>query len=369
MATPAPRSRRPYIDWLRGVAVVIMILAHTMDSWTADGDRATRGYSLVVKISGMAAPLFLFLAGIAVALSAGAKARKTGDAAGAAAAVGRRGWQILALGLLFRLQSWVLGLLRAPASSMLKVDILNVMGLAMAGAAAVWGLSTRPFARVALLSGAAVIISLATPPLRAAAWPAALPDALEWYLRPPPGRSWFALFPWAGLLFAGAAAGALVDRARDAAAERRVIMGLAVTGAVISGLSLGGSFLPSIYANSVFWTNSPSYFFLRIGLMTLLLTLAYVWCLRPTAHHWSPMLVFGNSSLFVYWVHVELAYGGVSKPLRRALPFDRALAAFVVFTALMLVLTVVKTQVVSRWRATRASSGTRVIEVAGSPQP
>jgi peptidoglycan/LPS O-acetylase OafA/YrhL len=27
-------SRRAYLDWLRGVAVLIMVEAHTLDSWT-----------------------------------------------------------------------------------------------------------------------------------------------------------------------------------------------------------------------------------------------------------------------------------------------------------------------------------------------
>ena len=35
-------NRRTYIDWLRGLAVVIMIEAHTLDSWT----RSSRGLAL-----------------------------------------------------------------------------------------------------------------------------------------------------------------------------------------------------------------------------------------------------------------------------------------------------------------------------------
>jgi len=352
-SAPPARTRRPYIDWLRGVAVVIMILAHTTDSWTRVADRSLYLYYLVVVISGMAAPLFLFLAGLAVSLSASAKARKTGDAAGAAAAVRRRGWEILGLGFLFRLQSWALGLFRAPASSMLKVDILNVMGIAMAGAATTWGLCRRPASRVAAFALIAVTTSLATPLIREAAWPAWLPDAVEWYLRPPPGKSWFTLFPWAGLLFAGAAIGVLVDGTRDAQAERRLNQAFVLGGGALFALAWAGSHWPSIYLRSSFWTTSPSYFFMRIGLMTLMLGGAYYWLRRPTAGHWSPMLVFGDSSLFVYWVHVELAYGGATKFLQRRLPFWWCIAAFVAFTAFMLGLTQAKNRVAARWRRRR----------------
>jgi uncharacterized membrane protein len=346
-----PRARRPYIDWLRGVAVVTMILAHTTDSWTRPADRSQHLYYLVVKISGMAAPLFLFLAGLAVALSASAKARKTGEVAEAAAAVRRRGWEILGLGLLFRLQSWVLGLFHAPMASMLKVDILNVMGIAMAGAATVWGLCRRPAGRVAAFAAIALATSLATPLIRDASWPALLPDAVEWYLRPPPGRSWFALFPWAGLLFAGGAIGVLVDQAADPDAERRLNQAFVFGGGALFALAWYGSYWPSIYAHSSFWTTSPSYFLMRVGLMTLMLGGAYHWLRRPTSGHWSPMLVFGDSSLFVYWVHVELAYGGATMFLQRKLPFWWCIAAFVLFTTCMLGLTLVKNRAAARWTA------------------
>ena len=34
-----------YLDWLRGIAVLIMIEAHVLDSWTRRRTRATRGRS------------------------------------------------------------------------------------------------------------------------------------------------------------------------------------------------------------------------------------------------------------------------------------------------------------------------------------
>jgi hypothetical protein len=32
------------------------------------------------------------------------------------------------------------------------------------------------------------------------------------------------------------------------------------------------------------------------------------------------MLQFGHTSLFVYWIHVELAYGVIASPLKGNLP-------------------------------------------------
>ena len=71
-ARPLARApgRRGYLDWLRGIAVLIMIEAHTLDSWTlaAERDRAGFGYAMI--LGGFGAPIFLFLAGIGVALAA-----------------------------------------------------------------------------------------------------------------------------------------------------------------------------------------------------------------------------------------------------------------------------------------------------------
>ena len=101
--------RQGHLDWLRGVAVLIMIEAHVIDSWTGVPDRHTHLFAWSMVLGGFGAPLFLFLAGVAVALSAGSKARKAADAWAAALAVMRRGGEIFGLAFLFRLQSWILG--------------------------------------------------------------------------------------------------------------------------------------------------------------------------------------------------------------------------------------------------------------------
>jgi uncharacterized membrane protein len=86
--------RHVYLDQVRGLAVLIMIEAHVLDSWTRASDRAHPGFGYAMMLGGMGAPLFLFLAGVAVALSAQSKFRKTGDQTAGWRAVQRRGWQI-----------------------------------------------------------------------------------------------------------------------------------------------------------------------------------------------------------------------------------------------------------------------------------
>lgn len=354
MPTPS-RSRLAYIDWVRGLAVVIMIFAHTMDSWTRASDRESWFYDLVVKIAGMGAPLFLFLAGVAVALAGGARVRR-GESTGAAGAALRwRGLEIFALAFLFRLQAWFFSP-GATMAGLMKVDILNVMGPSLILAATLWAITGRLWPRVIVLAVAASAFSFLTPVVRASSLVGLLPDGLEWYVRPPQGRSWFTMFPWAGLLVAGTIVGEVLDRSRDAVAERRALAGLAAGGALLFVVALACSWLPSPFGATYFWTTAPSYFFARLGVMTMALPAAWLWTRRASAERFSPMLQLGQTSLFIYWIHVEMVYGFLSAPLHRALPIGWALVAFLAFAGLMLWVSVVKERVAARVHGSRSSS-------------
>src|SRR5947207_15855831 len=72
--------RRLYIDWARGIAVLLLIEAHATDAWTRLADKPTTAYAATVTLGGFAAPLFLCLAGLGVALAAARKAARTGSA-------------------------------------------------------------------------------------------------------------------------------------------------------------------------------------------------------------------------------------------------------------------------------------------------
>jgi uncharacterized membrane protein len=340
---PSP-GRRGYLDWLRGIAVLIMIEAHTIDSWTRASDREHGAFGYAMILGGFGAPIFLMLAGVAIPLMAGARMRKGASVRDAAAAVRRRGWEIFALAFLFRFQSFVLSG-GAPAQTLLKVDILNIMGPAMIGAATLWGLARGAVSRAVLLAGAAVALTMLTPIVRATPWLAWLPDPVEWYLRPYPGRTTFTIFPWAGFLFAGAALGAVMDRLP----ERRLIYSLAVLGPAIALAGYGASYLPAIYAQTNFWTSSPTFFFLRLGVLVSIVPLAYV-VSRGFPRLSAPLEYFGRASLFIYWIHVEMVYGAISVALHKRLAFEQALVAFVLFSAFLFGVAKAKDYVVERWK-------------------
>jgi uncharacterized membrane protein len=350
MTTPA--TRRTYLDVLRGVAVLVMIEAHVIDSWTREADRHTMAFGQSLILGGFGAPLFLFLAGVGVAMSAGSKSRRFGDDPAAAAAVARRGLQIFGLAFLFRFQSFVLS--NAPSWTMLKVDILNIMGPAMIAAVGVWVIVRGVRARIAAFAIATIAVLLITPPIRSFTPLASLPDSLEGYLRPIPGLTNFSFFPWAAFVMAGAIVGVVLDAARGREADRRANVAFLLGGALLALVGYQASYLPPLDPRSRFWTTSLSFFCIRAGLMVAALGAAWLWELRPTAgRRFSPLQLLGTSSLFVYWIHVELVYGLVSRPIHGAFSLAGAWVALAVFCLLMVGAAALKASLVAKFRRGR----------------
>jgi uncharacterized membrane protein len=353
----AASGRQAYLDRARGLAVLIMIEAHVLDGWTRLDDRHTNAFGYAMILGGFAAPLFLFLAGLSLVLSAESKYRKTGNLQTSWWAVQKRGWQVFGLAFLFRLQAYILtgGY---SLVGLLKVDILNIMGPAMAFAAFL-GARVRARGTRALLFGlVATSIAMLTPIVRTTSLLNWLPDPVEWYFRPTAGRTNFTLFPWAGFVFAGAAVGLFLDGLRNSERTFRMQMALAAVSLLLMAAAYEASFLPSIYEKSEFWTSSPTFFFLRVGLVSLLLPVAFAWEQAPwrgMVSRWSPVEELGRASLFVYWVHVEMVYGFISRPLRRNLSFPAAIVADLLFSVFLLGLVLLK----NRRLAIRKADGLR----------
>ena len=104
MTSASPSQRLGYLDWLRGITVLVMIEAHTFDAWTMASERARPWFGRLMLLAGMAAPLFLFLAGVAISLSAASQIRRGAAPGLAAHRAEQRGWQLFRYAFLFRLQ-------------------------------------------------------------------------------------------------------------------------------------------------------------------------------------------------------------------------------------------------------------------------
>jgi hypothetical protein len=311
--------------------------------------------------------LFLFLAGVAVALSAHARTVSLGDEVAAARSVVRRGVEVFVLGLIFRLQSQLLGW--GPLRNVLKVDILNIMGLSIIMAAFIWRIGrTRP-GRIAAFGLAATIATFATPFVRELPHLAVLPDPLEAYLRPGSRYAAFTMFPWAGFLFAGALVGELILAGATPALTRRLQFGLAAAGGGGALLAWWASTLPAVFPNASFWTSSPTFFFIRLGMVTALVPAGWAHCRywledareadrAAGAEPWfraAPVALtraietMGRSSLFVYWIHVEMVYGVIAEPIKKTLPLEISLLATVLLCVLLYMLVLGKNGLMQRF--------------------
>jgi len=331
-------SRKLYIDWLRGVAVLLMINWHVVDAWTRDDARSVSLFVPITYLAGWAAPLFLFLAGVAVALAGAAKVSKGATRAAAARALMIRGWQVFAIAHLFRLQSFLLNP-GATWESLLKPDVLNILGLGIVVSAWCWKHATSPRAEALWLIAPAAAAVLLTAPSRAWQWPSLLHPRLEAYIRPVGDQGVFTLFPTIAFVIAGTYVGALLARAPRA--TRRLGLdddsyrhgALALAGVTLVAISEIGVRLPRVAPSA--WIE-PAWFVVgRTGAMILTLVGSWILMRHADPSRWRPLVVFGRTSLFVYWVHVELAYGVFSYPLHHALSLTQSLVAYVIFTVVM----------------------------------
>jgi uncharacterized membrane protein len=320
-------SRLAYIDWLRGLACAVMFQTHCYDAWL--NDAARRGPFLrYSQIGGtLPAPLFLFLAGVSLAFTTGSM-RQRGVAAGETArSTIRRGGEIFLWALLFRVQEYVLSLFHAPWTDLLRVDILNCIGVTLVLMAIVcwivsWSGAAGPRLRawnIVAAVGAAAVIALVTPPL----WTTARPNWLPWWLESYVNgvhiygvpQAWlFPIFPWAAFGFVGLAAGFLLSAARAREREMRAVLWFGAAGVAMFLLGWWIDSLPvRIYAVYDFWHTSPNWFLMRAGVLLVVMLFGYAWC-RWGAGEWgfSPLVQMGQASLLVYWVHIEFVYGDLS---------------------------------------------------------
>jgi len=353
-----PTKRIAYIDWLRGFACLMMFQTHCYDSWLGGAARASRFFQWSQLGGTLPAPLFLFLSGVSFALVSDRLRQKGTPAREIARTTILRGAEIFGLGLLFRLQEFLLGLPSASWTDLLRVDVLNIIGLSLmllgvacrigttGSAADPWRSRRATFVTGIVCAGA---IALVTPPM----WTTWRPHWRAWWIEsylngvhnlgtPQPGL--FPLFPWAAFAFAGLAAGSLLlsERARKWESASLAIAGVCGAAFVALGLRLDARPV-QLYAVYDFWHTSPNFFLIRIGVVLITLLLSYAWC-RWGAAEWgfSPLIEMGKCSLLVYWVHIEFVYGGLSILPKRNVGIATATYGLIVIFVAMTLLAVVR---------------------------
>jgi uncharacterized membrane protein len=363
MSAPAPgKSRLAYIDWMRGLACVLMFQTHCYDSWLGGSARQSH-FFMYSQIGGtFPAPLFLFLAGISFAMVTEKLWQKNLSPTQIASSTIRRGAEIFGFGLLFRLQEYIVSWGWAPPSDLLRIDVLNTIGLSMMLMGVLcWlvlllqpGTRTR-LALVLAAAGTALLISLASPPLWTTWRPSWLPWPLESYVdgvhnlgTPQPGL--FPIFPWTAFAFTGLAVGFILQSAWARQREAKIFLSVGGIGVVLVEFARWLDALPhQFYAVYDYWHTSPSFFLIRVGMLLMIMSASYAWC-RWGAATWgfSPLIQLGQASLLVYWVHIEFVYGRVSILPKRAVGIATASWGLLVIFLAMLLLAFLRTRMKGR---------------------
>jgi hypothetical protein len=387
-----------------------MFQTHCYDAWLGGNARNTGFLKASQLLGTLPAPIFLFLAGVSFALVMDKLVRKNIPSKQIIRTMFRRGAEIFGFGLLFRLQEFLIAWGWAPWSDLLRVDVLNIIGLSMMLMALVCGgvvtvceqrhkssdVSDQPktsdsayalyqgmpsgipkvsenrsgFTRRGFgLFAASVIMvalfALLTPPLYTNWRPTWLPWPIESYIdgchnlgSPQPWL--FPLFPWAAFAFAGLAAGLILfndgllgNPAPNLPTRGQYSRKLALFALVgIAAIAAARQFDQSsfrLYATYDYWHTSPNFLMTRVGLLLVIAFLSYAWCEWGLATFgFSPLIQLGQTSLLVYWVHIEFVYGRFSLLPKRAESVAGATRGLLEITLFMLLLSLIRTRI--DWR-------------------
>jgi uncharacterized membrane protein len=337
-------ARLPFLDWTRGLAAVIMLNGHVFHSFTRPEDRNGSVFVMTQFVGGMPPAIFLFLVGITLAFLMESRERQAWPAGRRVVAALRRAGYLIGLAVLFRIQLFVVGAPQTRWQDLFKVDILNAMGLAIALMSLLALLRTAERVRVCAVLGLLIAFGA---PLVSMLDMSGIPGPVRAYFVP--DSLAFGFFPWAAFVAFGMSAGSILRLARRDQLDR-VMQWAGLAGLVLIVGAEYCSDLPySLYAKSDFWLNSPWLILIKLGVILLILTAAYVWTQYSGASGWSWVRQFGITSLLVYWVHTELVYGRWLYFWKETLTAGQAALAALGVILLMLALSTLKTN----WKSLR----------------
>lgn len=299
--------RLAFLDVLRGVALIVMVLNHT-SRWWIDRQMGWSRYWLVYGTVTVAAPIFLFLVGFVLPVSLHKNAADMLNPARLGGYL-RRGAQIILAGLLLNLvvfpedSVWSGGVLQTIGLSIIVMTLLAPALRHRAGA----------YVLLALAVGAYLLLLAMHPRLKA--W---LPD------HPNVGLVLFfdyAPWPWMSIVLVGLVLGWWWRDAAVRGPDGPFFQRLAV---------VGGVFMLAALAAEWRWPSKPHIGFTRdpglnghwipgpitivwiLGTVFVLLSLFYWLC---EVRGWRPrwLVVLGQTALMLYFLHQIIAYSLASK--------------------------------------------------------
>jgi len=351
-------DRLAFIDWTRGFAAIIMLQGHTFHSFTRPDLREKGPYTLSQFVGGLPPAIFLLLTGITFAFLMDSQETKGGSTKARVLAALKRSRYLFILAFLFRLQLYAFGYPTSPASELLRVDILNCMGMAMLLFAPMAVFTTLERVRLCTILG--MVIAALSPVVRTIDF-TRVPGFISGYFVP--SYAGFPFFPWAAFLAFGMAMGSVIRLAKPDALERVMgwTMGLGV-GLTMAAYQLA-NLSYSVYSKVDFWLDSPALTAFKLGVVLCILSAAYLW--MKSGVRWSLCRQLGMTSLLVYWVHIEIVYGRWFGVFKEKMDVSQVVTFTVLLMGLMVYLSVLRTRHRSLPSRVRAPSPVQVESPSG----
>lgn len=299
----ATAGRIKAFDWLRGLAVLVMVETHSL-VFVRPELHQTRAMAHLNWVNGLVAPSFILAAGFSLGLLQ-VRAAVAGWA-GQTARLWRTLRRIAEVLAVATLVNMVWFPISVEPRWLTRIDILQCIGLSLLlSLPLLFLLAQRPY----LLAAASLSVACAIFFLSPYAEHVTGSVATQLLKREGPWSTVFPLVPWSGYIFLGAALGALLGTG-DTHRVRWVLVALIVSGIVTFLLS---PVWLAVYPTHEFWVTDPSnsgqrwatVALLILGLMALESRMPERW--RDSA----PMRfvdLFGTSSLAAYFFHEMLLF-------------------------------------------------------------
>jgi uncharacterized membrane protein len=327
-----------------------MIETHLYGYWTSPAAQATALFRDTRWWGGFPFRMFLLLAGVSMGIKFEAQLARGTDRRAMVRGGVRRGFEVLVLAYLFRVQEYLLSFFW-DWRDLFRVDILNCLGASMMLAAVISApRGGRPRYGVTLaVAGALVAVGpIIGPGQHLPTW---LPRHLAAYIAGHDKMAAFPLIPPLAWTLVGVAIGHwLVRQNRDPARLTRAFIVCGVAGAaMVGGVKLVRFIDPYVvqYPSEVAQQMGVGTFLYRLGSIGMMALLAHAVTRLWPPPRFSVMRVFGQTSLLVYWVHVELVYGLLFKGFANRLSMAWTTVAFILMTGAMLALSLWR---IKRWR-------------------
>ncbi len=103
------------------------------------------------------------------------------------------------------------------------------------------------------------------------------------------------------------------------------------------------------YSAYDYWHTSPNFFLARVGFVMLIVLVGYAWYRWGLgAVGFSPLKQLGQTSLLVYWVHIEFVYGCFSLFPKQSQGIWTATLGLLGITTAMVLLSIARTRLKGR---------------------